>query len=60
MDLNKTLQELKDERGRIEEAILSLERLIASRGQRRRGRPPKWLTEARKLTAAGGEEEPRD
>jgi hypothetical protein len=50
MDLYKTLKELREERGRIEEAILSLERLVLSRGKRRRGRPPKWLTEARKLT----------
>ena len=49
MDLNKTLKELREERERIEEAILSLERLILSRGERRRGRPPGWLTEARKL-----------
>jgi hypothetical protein len=47
MDLNNTLKELREERQRIEEAILSLERLILSRGQRRRGRPPKWLAEAR-------------
>jgi hypothetical protein len=51
MDLNKTLNELREERGRIEEAILSLERLILSRGKRGRGRPPKWLSEARKVSA---------
>jgi len=56
MDLNKTLKELREERGRIEEAILSLERLILSRGRRARGRPPKWLTEARKLVASKQED----
>ena len=49
MDLHKTLKELREERGRIEEAILSLERLLLSRGKRGRGRPPKWLSEARRL-----------
>jgi hypothetical protein len=56
MDLNKTLNELREERGRIEEAILSLERLILSRGKRGRGRPPKWLSEARKLSASNQED----
>jgi hypothetical protein len=56
MELNKTLKELRQERGRIEEAILSLERLILTRGKRGRGRPPKWLTEARKLAASKQED----
>jgi len=56
MDLNKTLKELREERERIEEAILSLERLILSRGMRGRGRPPKWLTEARKLSTSNQED----
>lgn len=56
MDLHKTLKELREERGRIEEAILSLERLMLSRGKRSRGRPPKWLTEARKLAESEQED----
>ena len=40
------LAELRDEISRIDEAIKSLERLAQTRT--RRGRPPKWLAEARK------------
>ena len=47
MDVSKILAELRLEREQIEEAILSLERLADSRG-RKRGRPPKWMSEARK------------
>ena len=47
MDVTKILSELRVEREQIEEAILSLERLATSRG-RRRGRPPKWMAEAKK------------
>jgi hypothetical protein len=43
MDVTKILAELRQEREQIEEAILSMERLIHSRG-RRRGRPPAWLS----------------
>jgi hypothetical protein len=52
MNLHKTLKDLREERERIEEAILSLERLMLSRGKRGRGRPPKWLAEARRLAAS--------
>lgn len=47
MDVAKILAELRLEREQIEEAILSLERLATGRG-RRRGRPPKWMAEAKK------------
>jgi len=49
MDVNKMLQELRNEREQIEEAILTLERLARGRGKRR-GRPPAWLSEVRKET----------
>ena len=52
MDVNKILQELREERERLEQAILSLERLARSRGGKRRGRPPKWMAEARKENAS--------
>ncbi len=42
MDVTKILEELKQERAQIEEAILSLERLARGRG-RKRGRPPAWM-----------------
>lgn len=38
------LQELRSERAQIEEAILTLERLARGQGKRR-GRPPKWMSE---------------
>ncbi len=47
MDINKMLVELRDERQQIEEAIITLERLAKGRGKRR-GRPPAWLSDARK------------
>jgi hypothetical protein len=43
MDVTKILEELREERHQIEEAILSLERLARGRG-RRRGRPPAWMS----------------
>ena len=50
MDVAKMLAELRQEREQIEEAILTLERLAQGQGKRR-GRPPAWLTEARKREA---------
>ncbi len=47
MDVSKILADLRQEREQLEEAILSLERLASGRG-RRRGRPPSWMTEAKK------------
>jgi hypothetical protein len=47
MDVSKILEELRNERAQLEEAILSLERLARGRG-RRRGRPPAWMVEAKK------------
>lgn len=49
----KILDELRRERAQIEEAIMTLERLVEGRG-RRRGRPPTWLAEARKRNKADG------
>jgi hypothetical protein len=50
MNLVHMLSELRSERQQIEEAILVLERLAAS-GGRRRGRPPKWMTQVKTDTA---------
>lgn len=47
LDVTKILEELRQEREQLEEAILSLERLARGRG-RRRGRPPSWMVEAKK------------
>jgi hypothetical protein len=46
MDLLKLLSELREERDRIGEAILSLERLATSHGKRR-VRPPAWIVAAK-------------
>ena len=48
MDITKILEELRQEREQLEEAILSLERLAA--GGRRRGRPPAWIAAVRQKT----------
>jgi hypothetical protein len=47
MDVGKILAELRQEREQLEEAIISLERLARGRGKRR-GRPPAWLSLAKK------------
>lgn len=47
MDVNKILAELRAERDSIGEAILALERVGLGRGSKRRGRPPKWMVEAK-------------
>ena len=46
MNITSMLAELRQERAQIEEAILSLERLVAGRGKRR-GRPPAWMAAAK-------------
>lgn len=51
MDVTKILDDLRQEREQLEEAILSLERLASGQG-RRRGRPPAWMVEARKRAKA--------
>ena len=42
MDISKMLAELLQERERIEEAIMVVERLAHGQGKRR-GRPPAWM-----------------
>jgi hypothetical protein len=46
MDFREILQQLREERAQIGEAIIALERIQLDRG-RRRGRPPKWMQEAK-------------
>ena len=46
MDIAAVLKELYQERDLLDQAILSLERAQV-RDHRRRGRPPKWLTNLR-------------
>ena len=55
MDLHKMISELQAEKNRLDEAIQALERLSAGK-IRRRGRPPRWVSEQLKhKTAAAGE-----
>ncbi len=51
MDILKMLDDLRQEREAIEEAILTLERLANGQG-RRRGRPPAWMTALKKKQIA--------
>jgi hypothetical protein len=44
LDVAKILEELKQEKEQLEQAILTLERLAQGRTPRR-GRPPAWLSE---------------
>jgi hypothetical protein len=51
MDLQKVLADLKRERSVLEEAIMTLERLTRGTGKRR-GRPPRWMSEMNKQADA--------
>jgi hypothetical protein len=53
MDLVKVLAQLRDELENLDAAIFSLERLQHEGGARKRGRPPKALSELRKAARAG-------
>jgi hypothetical protein len=53
MDILKMLADFRVERQRIEEAIIALERLATGTRGKRRGRPPKWMSDA---SAEGGAE----
>ena len=58
MDVMKILNDLRQEREIIEEAIITLERLARGQGKRR-GRPPAWMAALRdreKLEASGDAE----
>ena len=50
MDVSKILDELREERRNLDEAIVVLERLARGRGKRR-GRPPAWLAEATEVAS---------
>jgi hypothetical protein len=55
MDLSKVLAELREELANLDAAILSLERL--QQEGRRRGRPPKALSQLSKATRADNKEQ---
>ena len=45
MDVNRILNELRQEHDLLQHTIVTLERLVRGQGKRR-GRPPAWLKEA--------------
>lgn len=51
MDIHRMLAELRSEKERLEEAILTIERLAAGSMGKRRGRPPKWMLDAKSVGA---------
>ena len=51
MDITKTLIELRTQKAQLDQAIIALENLARGTGKRR-GRPPKWMSEARTSGAA--------
>jgi hypothetical protein len=55
MDFNEMLSQLRAERDQIDAAIMALETL-ARGGGKRRGRPPKWMSEANSEAAAPSED----
>jgi len=60
MDITKMLEELRTERDQVSEAIVVLERMTIGRGKRR-GRPPKWMTEVkRRGRPPGSKNKPKD
>ena len=52
MDIHSILVELRSEKERLEEAILTIERLAAGSLSKRRGRPPKWMATAKAATSS--------
>jgi len=59
VDVGKILKDLRQKRDEIEQAIVSLERLARTRGDRR-GRPPSWMAEIkRRGRPPGSKNKPR-
>jgi len=54
------LEELRAERQAVDQAIMVLEVMARGRGKRR-GRPPKWMSEVKKLgRPVGSKNKPKD
>jgi hypothetical protein len=58
MDVRQILAQLIEERDRVDEAIVSLERLVAGQGKRR-GRPPAWLKIIEEASSAASQKPKR-
>ena len=54
MDILSILAELRSEKERLEEAILTVERLAVGSMTKRRGRPPKWLASVKAEAGSPG------
>ena len=52
MDIPKMIAELRVQLDQLSSAILLLEQLAGVSGGKRRGRPPAWMTAAKKADAA--------
>jgi hypothetical protein len=52
MDIHRILAELRSEKERLEEAILTIERLASGHLGKRRGRPPKWMAGVKEATTS--------
>ena len=52
MDISKILDDLRQERQHLDEAIVVLERLVSSSSGKRRGRPPNWLKKVGAIDAS--------
>jgi len=59
MDLSKMIRELQAEHERLTEVVAAMERFAAGRMGKRRGRPPKWLSEAKASAPARKRGRPR-
>jgi hypothetical protein len=54
MDIHSILAELRSEKDRLDEAILTIERLAVGSLTKRRGRPPKWLANVKEEAGSSG------
>jgi hypothetical protein len=54
MDIHSILAELRSEKDRLDEAILTIERLAVGSLTKRRGRPPKWLANVKAEAGSSG------
>ena len=54
MEIHNILIELRSEKERLEEAILTVERLAVGSMTKRRGRPPKWLASVKAEAGSSG------
>jgi hypothetical protein len=60
MEIDKMLDELRTERQAVNEAIMVLQNMARGRGKRR-GRPPKWMSEVkRRGRPPGSKNKPKD